>query len=176
MEALEAINERLLANYGRGVSELPLFRVVWGGSQREMRTALYMKTTEAGLYLGEEVATRETEKYPEYLDMWILEVILPNDASFEIKAAYSYEMIWAFRDKNNNPLPYDWEVIEKICYCWLHKAAPKSQRELDHDYKESIMKETAVTLDFLKHDKVLPKRASDAPMVTVPVNYEKNNV
>lgn len=176
MELLEQVNKRLLDNYGRGLQDLPKYRVVWGGAEKETRTGLFVKHTEAGIYLGEAVLTQEVEKYPQWKDYWILEFIQPNHFNHELKSKYSYEPIWIFKDRNDNPLPYDWEVIEKIVYYHINgqaKPAP-TQRQLDHAEEEKIQKEKAETLDYLQHDEAFPDKMYDSKVVTVPSKYERH--
>src|SRR5579872_4148122 len=134
MESLEVINQRLVDIYGRSmIQDLPNYRVVWAGSQREVRTGLYAKHTEAGIYLGEAVLTQEVEKYPDWKDYWVLEVPFWNHNNPELKADFSYEPLFFFKDPNGNPLPYDWEVIEKVVFFHRNKRAPMTQKEMDHD-------------------------------------------
>lgn len=168
METLEIVNKRLLDNYGVGVEDQPRYRVVWSTSQYEMLTAIFTKTTEAGIYLGEELATRSTPKYSMYVDYWILEFVEPNLGNPELKAKYSYEPLWIFRDRNNNPLPYDWEVIEKIVYFHIHKKPPVTERVHAHDFEEQKKREEAETLDFLQHNTPFPNKMYDSKVVTVP--------
>lgn len=172
MEDLETVNKRLLDNYGRGVGELPAYRIVWGGSQQETRTGLYVKQTEAGIYLGESILTKDVEKYPEWKDYWILEIPQPNIANPELHASISYEPLWIFKDSVDNPLPYDWEVIEKIIYFHQHREAPKTEKAMEHDFEEAKKKEEEETLDFLKHDEPFPNKMYDSSVVTVPSNHK----
>jgi hypothetical protein len=174
MESIEIINKRLFDNFGRGVSELPKYRIVWADSQKEIITAVFEKHTEAGIYLGRELATREVPKYPMYSGFWLLEFVMPNDFNPELKAATSYECIWRFKDRNNNPLPPDWEVIEKIIYFHQHRVAPPTQRELNNTEEEKKQAESAEFLDYLRHDKIMPNRMYDTPLVTVPSNFERS--
>lgn len=176
METLEIINQRLKDNYGLGINDLPKYRVVWSTSQREVRTGLFVKQTEAGIYLGEAIKTEEVEKYPMYSDYWILECIQPNIGNHELKARYSYEPLWVFADQNGNPLPFDWEVIEKIIYFQQYGMAKPipTQRELDHAYEEEIEREKAEMLDQLQHDEAFPDKMYDSKVVTVPSNYKEH--
>lgn len=166
------INKRLLENYGRGVGELPKYRLVWGGSQREIRTGLFTKHTEAGIYLGEAVKTEEVPKYPMYDRHWILEYVMPNLNNPELQAKISYEPIFVFRDSQGFPLPYDMEVIEKVIYHHQNPAQIKTPSMLEHEFEESKKAEEIATLDFLQHDKVFPDRMYDSVIISVPSNYK----
>lgn len=176
MENLETVNKRLLDNYGKGLQDLPRYRIVWAASEKETRTGRFVKHTEAGIYLGEAVLTTEVEKYPQWEGYWILEYIQPNHSNPELKAAYSYEPIWIFKDGYDNPLPFDWEITEKIIYFHIHgmaKPAP-TQRELDNAEEEKLEKEKAATLDYLQHDEPFPNKMYDSKVVTVPSKYERH--
>lgn len=175
MELAESINSRLLESYGRAY-DLPLFRVVYSNSQREKRYGTFIKETEAGLYLGQETCVREVEKYPFYNDMWILEIIQPNISNPEIQEKLSYEPLWVFKDKKGNPLPLDWEIIQKICYFKLHgRSDARTQRDIDSAAEEKLNQEKEMTLDYLQHDKPFPNKMYDGAVVSVPSNFTKEN-
>ena len=174
MELIVDINKRLLDLYGTSYGDLPKYRVVWGGSQRETRTGLFTKHTEAGIYLGEAVRTEEVKKYPMWEHHWILEIPLPNLANPELKTGVSYEPLFIFKDENDFPLPYDWEVIQKIIYHHMNPRPQLSQSAMDHDFEEAKQIEAARILDELQHDKVMPNRMYDTPLITVPPNYSKH--
>jgi hypothetical protein len=173
METLEVINKRLLDNYGRGINDLPNYRVVWSSSQKEVIYGTFEKETTSGIYLGTETCEREVDKYPMYLDMWVLEHIQPNLNNPELRAKFSYEPIYIFKDKYDNALPLDWEVIEKIVYFHIHRVPPPTNRDLQSREEEKQKKEEAEFLDYLQHDKPFPNKMYDGAVVTVPPNYEK---
>lgn len=163
MEKLEVINQRLLDNYGRGVSELPNYRVVWSSSEREIRTGVFTKML-GDIYLGSEMATREVDKYPMFPECWILEYVMPNLTNMELHSKTSYEPIWVFAPE----LDADWEAIEKIIYFHIHKEAPKTQKMLDHDEEQKKLAQEAEILDELKHEDPFPNKMYDSAVVTVP--------
>lgn len=176
MESAESINKRLLENYGRGIADQPLFRVVYSDSQREKRFGTFMKETEAGIYLGTETCVRDCEKYPFFLNMWILETVKPNFSNPEILEKWSYEPLWVFKDRMQNPLPLDWEIIQKICYFYIHGEPDKrTQRDLDSAEEEKIGQETEMTLDYLKNNKPFPNKMYDSAVITVPSNFTKES-
>lgn len=171
---IEALNKRIADIYGKGIDDKSAkYRVVFADYQIETITGWWEKHTEAGLYLGREFCTRTTKKYLMYEGFWLLEYFQLNTSN-EISERFVYDVLWVFRSKDNKPLPPDWEVIEKIVYFHTHKAAPPSQATLDHDYNERIEKEKIEMLDFLRHDKTMPDRMFDTPLVTVPANFERN--
>ncbi len=174
MESIYIINQRLLDNYGRGLEDKPKYRVVWSTTEREWCTGVFVKHTEAGIYLGEQLATREVEKYPMFPDYWILEHIQSNLGNPELHARISYEPLWVFADKDGNRLDYDWEVLEKIIYFHQNKTAPPTKAMLDHAEEEKKQKESAEFLDYLKKRDPFPNRMYDSKIVTVPSKYDKH--
>jgi len=175
MESLEHINRRIVENYGKSThQDTPLFRVVWGGSQYEMRTGTYEKTTSAGLWLGRETCTRQEPKYPDWADMWILEIFLPNINNPEINCNFSYEPLWVFRDKHQNPLPYDWEIIEAILNKYLSGVhVILTDRDMRAQEEEKKGQETESFLDELRHTDPFKNKMYDSAVVTVPSNFER---
>jgi len=178
MEKLEEVNRRLLENYGRGVAELPLYRIVWSTNQTERRYGTFIKETPAGIYLGNETCEREVPKYPWAPDYWILEWVQPNVGNPELRAAISYEPLWIFKDKNNNPLPYDWEIIEILVKAHQTRVAPKNQAMIDGEEAERKRKESEEYYDQLRGEASpfagkLNVGAREA--IVVPRNYEKRS-
>jgi hypothetical protein len=173
---IEIVNQRLLDYYGRGLQDLPKYRIVWSSNEYEVRTGIYAKYTTAGIYLGEEKKTVRVKKYPMWDGFWILEYIQPNLANPELKANWSYEPIYIFKDRQSTPLPLDWHVIEAIVNFHrkgMSKPTPTSS-EIEHEYEEQLEKEKAEMLDYLKHDEAFPNKMYDSGVVTVPHNYEGN--
>lgn len=171
MERLEVINQRLIDNYGKSEFEdRSFYRVSWAANEREIITGVFEGRTEAGIYVGTELRTQSVRKYPDWDDYWILEYIQPNLNNHELRANFSYEPIWVFRDSSGNPLPFDWEIIEKIIY--FHKYGmskpKKTQKELDHEQEEVKQQESAALLDELQHDEAFPNKMYDSKVVTVP--------
>lgn len=162
MEPLEVINQRLLDIYGRGVRGLPAYRVVWSTNETEVRTRDYVD-----IFGSLRNGTEEVPKYPMFPDVWVLEIPQPNLNNPNLHAAVSFEPLWVFYDPNQEPLPYDWEVIEKIIYFHKNRTAPQSQSMLDHAEQESIERQKLEVHDFLTHDGSFPNRMFDTPIVTI---------
>lgn len=150
MENLEIINRRLLETYGRGIGELPLYRIVWSTSQLEKRFGTFIKETESGIYLGEETCEREVPKYFMWPDFWILEFIQPNISNRELLAKVTYEPLWIFKDKENRPLPYDWDILLILIAAHQGRVIPKTPAQLASEDQEKLEKEQAAYLDELK--------------------------
>lgn len=106
-EPLHVINRRLADRYGRIENGMIRWRVVWSTDQTEKRL---VDQVEGIVLLHPEV--REMPKYPLHQDFFILERVIPTFMNPELVEPFSYEPIWRFMDKNNNPLPPKWEAIE----------------------------------------------------------------
>lgn len=150
MENLQIINRRLLETYGRGIGDLPLYRIVWSTSELEKRYGTFIKETEAGLYLGEETCEREVPKYFMWPDYWILEFIQPNVNNREILARVTYEPLWVFKDKNDKPLPYDWDILLILIRAHQTRVITKSPAQLASEEQDRKEQESKVFLDQLK--------------------------
>lgn len=153
MEQLELVNKRLLDNYGRGVAEKPLYRIVWSTSQIERRYGTFIKETEAGIFLGYETCERDVPKYQLFRDMWVLEWVQPNIGNNELRADVTYEPLYVFRDRDNNPLPYDWEIIEVIVKYHQMRVVGKTQAMIDSEEQEKKRLESEAIYDELKQER-----------------------
>lgn len=166
MEPLEVINQRLLDTYGRGINDLPTYRVVWSTTETEVRRKNILKGFDVVPFISTE------PKYPMFPDCWILENIQPNGNNPELMSKVSYEPLWMMLSPDGTPLPYDWEVIEKIIYFHIHRKAPQTQQMLDHVEEEKMEQEKESTLDYLLHDGAFPDKMYDSAVVTVPKEYK----
>ena len=108
------INHRLLHLYGRcPITNKPKYRVIWGPEQTEKRYGSYdILTQETGIWLGVKQGLVEIKKYWYLADCWILERVEPNinrqDTFYD---KFTYEPIFTFLDKDDNPLPLNWRAI-----------------------------------------------------------------
>jgi hypothetical protein len=70
---------------------------------------------------------REMKKYSYLPHVYVLErlVVVPEEQQKELGVKISYEPLWAFRDRNNNPLPPTW-IASKVVIDSLYAALGKS--------------------------------------------------
>jgi len=118
-EPIEVINKRLADLFGIDTaSSRPMWRITWGDEEFEWRFGEYEDITSFGVYLRTVVETRLVPKYRQWAPhMYILErlVSVPVNQQKEIpEIQTSYEPLWTFRDKNDNPIPPKWEAIQLI--------------------------------------------------------------
>lgn len=150
MENLEIVNRRLLESFGRGVNELPLYRIVWSTSQMEKRYGTFIKETEAGIYLGQETCEREVPKYSYCPDQWILEWVQPNINNRELLAKISYEPLWVFWDRYGRSLPYDWDIILILVKNHQKRVELRTDAMIRSAEQDAMDKEAEENLDRLK--------------------------
>lgn len=109
---IDELNQRLKERYGQ-FNDRAKFRIVWSDDQYEMRLTHF--TDEGWELIHAEM--RQLPKYKQYIqERYILEKLteVPPLQAVEIGTSLSYEPLWVFRDKDNNPLPPIWPAIEFI--------------------------------------------------------------
>lgn len=148
-EPLEDINQRLRDNFGIDTSTgLPIWRVVWSSDQVENRL---QTVTETGIQL---LSPRiiEVKKYiPSLQDRYVLEqrVVVPEFQRAELGVSVSYEPIFFFEDKHNNPQPVFYRICEFIIYNVLFaKGQSGTLAKYVEDPDEEKRKEMQAMLDL----------------------------
>jgi len=121
MDAFD-INAKLIRLHGHDtVYEVPVWRLVWSDLETIKRYSTYEDITPSGIYLGTKTGIREHKKYWYLKPCWALERIQHVQAKgihSEVNMPYTYELVYAFLDKNNNPLPLAWAPIEFLLKVW----------------------------------------------------------
>lgn len=115
-EPIESINRQLVDIFGLDTeSGLPIFRIAATWDQFEKRLCSYSPEGFQLLY----PQVREVYKYaqndPDYRDKYVLErlVVVPAMQTEEIPTSIkSYEPLYFFADRNNNPLPPKFEICK----------------------------------------------------------------
>jgi hypothetical protein len=164
------MNQKLLKIYGNcPIVGKPKYRVVRSDEQVEKRTGSYKVFTESGIYLRDEVGTREIRKYW-YIKVpcWMLERVEPNTDRFNVIAEkFTYEPLLPFLDGENNPVPLQWNIAERICGALQNAERKiKTPQELEEDEK--------------KHDAVMDDKAHgilDSPDPIKPLpTFKKSSI
>lgn len=144
---------RKLASRGRTLDGRPVWRIVWSTSQREMRRGKFSDYY-GQIFLREVEEVRSVPKYWATPDRWILErlTFLPPNAAIhqelisqgtlDIQAPVyngTYEPIYVFQDKDQNPLPIHEFVLEAI----MHTLEFGERIKLtDSDFRDDYIKAT----------------------------------
>lgn len=114
LETLETINYRLKRDYGYFEHTYnQLWRVVDSHDIFEKRLITH---SDEGFELASPVVV-EVPKYRQWADYFcILERALPvpEFVDTDLLDKWSYEPVWIFKDKNNNPLPPRWDVCQIV--------------------------------------------------------------
>lgn len=173
MESLKIVNERLKSTFGRFEDGRANYKIVFAADEREIRL-----DEKSGHYI-------EQWKYTTHRDCWVLERLIPVAGNIELITKTSYEPIWFYYDKNQKPLPYDWDITLIVIEA-LHKAAAGSIGVKYKDPDAGLTTEDQIEKRKLEIDTLVEDlfgnetNVSDALAyhdgVSVPSNYEvKNN-
>jgi hypothetical protein len=127
---IDSINATLLERY-RVLDGRPIYRIVWSDDQMELRKGNYNEFY-GHIFLRNYTAIKWIKKYWNYnTPRWVFEklvFIAGNKALKEMQDELvqsgngTYEPIYSFVDKDENPLPVVWEVVEFMLWK-LHNPA-----------------------------------------------------
>lgn len=133
---IDAINGLLLRDY-RVLDGRPIYRVVWSGDQLEIRKGMFSEYY-GHIFIRQYTAVKEIKKYWYFQKpCWVLEKLVfihGNEALKEMQSELvecrngTYETIYPFKDKDENPLPVNWEVVDLILW-HLHNPGQKPDFE-----------------------------------------------
>lgn len=184
IEKIETLNQRLIDIFGCYSDGRATYRIVFSDEQFEKRWSSY---TDSGMeLLNPEV--RELPKYRQWISppCYVLERLLeiPEGMQTDQVERTSYEPLWVFRDKDNNPLIPVWPAIKLILSTVLENAA----RAVGKKYKDPREQLTdpkiaaevrSEQLDKLETE-IFGEREQD-PLaygqgIVVPGNYKKETV
>jgi hypothetical protein len=179
MESIDTLNNRLVNHFGKDSSTgKPNFRIVWANDQLEKRLV-----SEVGGIQLLYPEVREVKKYPFWKDLYVLErlTVIPDENKHELPTQkLSYETIWAYRDKDNNPLPPIWDATKLIVDTVLAAMGRGNLRKYT-DNEENTTKEGREHRIAKLHEELFGNETDTGDAlrykegVTVPPNYEKVN-
>jgi hypothetical protein len=115
MTDIEYYNEKLILLFGKEpTTNQPKYRLVRSELQTEKRYGSYdVLTQETGIWLGVKQGLVEIKKYWYMKDCWLLERVEPNTNRKDILYdKFTYEPLYPFLDKDDNPLPVNWRLLE----------------------------------------------------------------
>jgi len=178
MPDIKLINEEL-KNLSTNLRGLPLYRLVWGPEQTEIRIGIFNDFSESGLiYLRTCHESREVRKYSTLPPCWILEKWHPPEECYNpeipLSREGSYEPLWCFLDQNNEPLEPNLRVVNFIAkadFKGLNKTTPQ-ERMAYFDMLEE--KEEQYFRDALDTNALL-SQFHQGEAIIVPENYDKVN-
>ena len=122
---------KLLSSYGSNPHGKPIFRIVWSDNEYEMRKGVFEEQTkESKIYLRTVVATERVKKYPYLKQMYLFEKWFDSPNIEELPESINgiYECIYAFKTKDEVPLPLDEDFIKFIASS-LIKTVDKSKNK-----------------------------------------------
>lgn len=125
---VDRINKILADKYGKSLTGLPFFRVVWSDSLFELRKGTFNEYY-GSIYLRTYEGVRRVRKYNYIQQRWILERWCPNWMlqTPEIINHDGYEPLYLFEDKNRNPLTVNLRVCTYVIYCLMNPQLDKGQ-------------------------------------------------
>lgn len=138
---IDAINESLHRDY-RVLDGRPIYRLAWSDDLLEKRVGNFTDWYGHIMIRQEHKAMREVKKYW-YLkkQCWVLEKLVfirGNEALKEISLELvearngSYEPLYMFHDKDENPLEVNWKVVQ-IILATIHNPAKRLPSDLADD-------------------------------------------
>lgn len=130
------INRRL-TNFGENSFSQPKWRLVWSDDQLEKRFGEFNEFY-GKIFLRNFTGVMEVPKYPHIIHKWILERWMPPELAYHSDLPESnrgsYEPIYVFADKNNEPLPLNWRVCEIVVDSVENRPRPAETREVLQKY------------------------------------------
>lgn len=151
---INTINRRLRDDY-RVLDGRPIYRVVFSGSQYEMRKSVWREFY-GHILIREYEATKLAPKYWYFKEpCWVLEKLVFINKQVALKEILeelveagngTYEPVYVFKDKDENPLPVYWRVVEIILWHLHHpvKMTPS-------DIKDVMLLEEAAEVEYFRN-------------------------
>lgn len=142
-----AINKMFKDIYGVSPHGKPWFRLVFSETQTEKRSGIHTKWY-GPIWLGESFGTELCKKYMYLKDQWVIEkwyyhdprIILEVHTELGVKA--TYEPIWAFPNRDGQPILPSWDACVLVVNCLLH-GRPMTKAEYDEEERKQFAKEVA---------------------------------
>jgi hypothetical protein len=178
METVEALNQRLIDEYGLDTSTgRQMYRISWANDQTEKRLT---RELDSGIQLlFPEV--REIKKYPYLKDLYVLESlsIVPDFQREELGGLkLSYEPIWAYRGPDGFPIAPIWVATKFIVDTLRAAMGKKSLRKYVDDEKNTTpegldQRITELAEELFGNETETGDAMAYGQAIVVPNNYEK---
>lgn len=188
-EKVETLNRRLSDRYGLYSDGRPLWRLVWSEDEMEKRHGIWDDYTSNGLFIRRVEEVREVPKYRQWINppCFILERLLeiPEGVQTQLLTKTSYETVFTFRDKWNQPLPPTWRAIELIMFSVLSNAAravgakyedPRNRLADPKIAAEDRLREIAeIEEELFGNETQISDALAYGRGIVVPAHYSKDN-
>jgi hypothetical protein len=187
VESLEILNRRL-ERFGKYLDGRPNYRIVFSYDEMEKRFGTFEDRTSEGLFIREVTEVREVPKYRQYINpsAFILEKLLevPFFQQDQILLKTSYEPVWVFWDRFQNPIYPTWQGIELIINTIHKNMEGKNPRKSDpreilrdpETYKESYREQVnSLVFELFGNETDTTDALAYKEGIVVPANYTKEN-
>jgi hypothetical protein len=142
----EGLNQWLKDTYGTTIEGLALFRVVWSTELREKRRGTFCDFLD-DIFIREVTEVRDSLKYPFAQERWVIETLMPTPPEVlgtELFEPYTYEGIYIFQDKEENPLPMTRDMVEAAIYIYLTSVRRPMKDRIDFQMERLARKELSI--------------------------------
>jgi hypothetical protein len=140
LENINWINKKLSESYGKDDLGRPNFRVTWTEGQLEKRKC------RPRIYIGDRFISQSSQtevyempKYPTIKNRYVLERLI-HHCNEELVENPSYEPIHVFQDKNGNPLPPVWDMVDYGCH-YIMTGQKKSKQSYEEEEAKRMQEE-----------------------------------
>lgn len=182
IEKLETLNQRLIDGYGKYSDGRATWRIIFSHDEMEKR---WTRNSPEGF----ELLTPEVIEVPKYRQWinppcYVLERLLeiPEGVETDQTEKTSYEPVWVFRDKNNNPLIPMWAAIKLVIETVYDNSARAMGRKYKDPREELVDPKIAVEAREANLNEIEKELFGEEknPLqfgqgIVVPNNYEKVN-
>ena len=147
---VERLNKLLIDYYGRGPSDLPFFRLIWGADSFERRK---MTHTDNGVELIHPVVRQVPTYWPDLQNKYILEglTMVPEWVETDLVDKLVYQPTWVFETKYGEPLYPSWKAIKTVLDTVRHNVENAGKRG---PYKDPMVGESDEETLFLKGQEI----------------------
>jgi len=179
--SIKFINRQLISHFGISTEDTrPIWRISWSNDQYEKRMTAH---TPSGLELLSP-QIMELPKYQHVKDRWILErlVVVPEFQQAELAGiTQSYECMWVFQDRNNNPVAPNFEAakfVVDLVYAAMGKSSMRKYNDPEAADPIEAKKERIDKLveELFGDESSLLGRTITGEAISMPQNYDKETM
>lgn len=139
--------QRFLTDQGCSLAGKPRYRLVWSDNEYELRAGTFDEYS-GNIFLRTVTGVKRVRKYPFLHSRWVFEKYFPPEVAYteslpESRSG-SYEPLFVFQDKHQNPLPVTLKVVEVLVAFDRRSRANFTQRASE----DKALQELAETKEF----------------------------